>query len=608
MSRADVLRLQEVKRSNYRILGLIGRGQFGRVHCAMHRQTGKLVALKALDLTGSPTSQFLRELKFLVTLEHPNIVACEAIEHWQGKRCLVMEYCEGGTLRQLMENHHRLDPVLSVKLVCDVLAGLEHASLQGIVHCDIKPENILLSVDASGWSAKISDFGISRLSHDLTREPANLTGSPAYMAPERFYGQYSHSTDLYAVGVLLYELLVGYRPFSGAPPDLMVAHLNQPVNIPAHIPTRLQTVILTALQKLKARRYQSATQMLEAMQGAIQDRSQPQFAPHNFATAIAAPKFTLQTLRQEALLDRVDQLSVIEVLPECDRDLCESSLIFYSQDQAISARSYAKGFFDRRAGKIRRNDAIAEPIQDLIVRSSGCFAVTERSIYRLSDTTAQRVAQFNHPSRIAIDPSGKWMAVATLNQSRAKFFSIWTLPQAQLACRPALCEPRSGEFIAIAALHTRHIALVSRKLVSRELGSTRFDFFNRHGKAFGTFSIPLQIERVFPTRKAHFLIAIETGFERSLVLLHLKPYRVIRVGILITPKFVTAYPWGIVVCDDHHLIALDYNGQQIGQAELPAGICAIAAHGETGLAIATWNAGQSTLYTLNLEVIRSASL
>jgi serine/threonine protein kinase len=603
MSRSDVLSLLEVKRSNYRILGLIGRGQFGRVYCAMHRRTGKLVALKALNVAGSPTSQFLRELKFLVTLEHPNIVACEAIEHLQGTRYLVMEYCEGGTLRQLMENHQRLHPALSVKLVCDVLAGLEHANLQGVVHCDIKPENILLSVDASGWSARISDFGISRLSQDMTSEPATFTGSPAYMAPERFYGQYSHSTDLYAVGILLYELLVGYRPFSGAPTDLMVAHLNQQLKIPAHIPTQLQTVILTALQKLKARRYHSATEMLEALKGAIQDQPPLQFEPQHFTTAIAAPKFTVQTLRQEALLDRVAHLSAIEALPQCDRDVCQSSFIFYSQDQTIYARSYARGFFDRRDGKIRRTDVIAEPIQDLIVRSGECFAVTERSIYRLSETTAQRVTQFHHPSRIAIAPSGKWMAVATLDQNRAKFFSIWTLPQAKLACRPASCDSTFAEFIAIAVVHARHIALVSR-----ELGSTRFDFFNRRGKAFGTFNLPVQIERVFPTWKAHFLVATETGYERSLMLLHLKPYRVIRVGILITPKFVTAYPWGIVVCDDQHLIALDYNGQQIGQAELPRGICAIAAYGETGLAIATWNAGQSTLYTLNLEVIRSASL
>ncbi|MEP0979758.1 protein kinase [Leptolyngbya sp. FACHB-17] len=82
---------------------------------------------------------------------------------------------------------------------------------------------------------------MSRLSQEVTPTAANLTGSPAFMAPERFYGQYSHSTDLYAVGILLFELLTGYRPFSGLHTEIIAAHLNQPVRIPAHIPTSLQT-------------------------------------------------------------------------------------------------------------------------------------------------------------------------------------------------------------------------------------------------------------------------------------------------------------------------------------------------------------------------------
>ena len=133
---AHLLR-SELKRSRYRLLGLIGQGQFGRVYCAMHRQTGELVALKSLDHDRFPTHQFLRELRFLVTLQHPNIVACSAIEHLHGRRYLVMDYCEAGTLRDLMENYDRLSPALSIKLVCDILAGLEHAHAQVIVHCDI---------------------------------------------------------------------------------------------------------------------------------------------------------------------------------------------------------------------------------------------------------------------------------------------------------------------------------------------------------------------------------------------------------------------------------------------------------------------------------------
>jgi hypothetical protein len=397
-------------------------------------------------------------------------------------------------------------------------------------------------------------------------------------------------------------LVVGYRPFSGAPAEIMSAHLNQPVRIPAYIPTQLQTVILTALQKLKARRYQSATQMREALQSAIQERVDPQTS----IQAIAAPKFSLQTLRREELTDRVHQISVVEAqpAPEFDQYLRRSSVIFHSYDQTLQSRSYSMGFFDRRTGKPLQSDTISEPIRELIVRSDQCFAVTERSIYQLSAATPKLLTRFHQSSRIAIAPNGNWVAVATLDDDNsAQFISLWTMPHPKLIRRPESCQSIFGEFIAIVAIHTRHIALVSQGIQS-----TRFDFFNRRGQAFGELRIPIQLDQVFPTRRAHFLIATEAGQERSLILLHLKPYRITRVAILITPKFVAAYSWGIVVCDDRQLIALDYTGQQIGQAEIPIGTCAMAAHGENGLAIATWNSGRSELYTLNLEVIRSASL
>ncbi len=579
----------EIKRSKYRILGLVGRGQFGRVYCALHRQTGRFVALKALDSVTLPTHQFLRELKFLVTLQHPNIVMCQAIEHLQGKRYLVMDYCEGGTLRQLMENHDRLHPALSVRLVCDVLSGLEHAHSQGVVHCDIKPENILLSLSAEGWIARISDFGISRLSQEITPEPANLTGSPAYMAPERFYGQYSHSTDLYAVGVLLFELLVGYRPFSGLPTELGAAHLNQAVKIPAQIPTQLQSVIFRALEKLKARRFQSAAQMRETLQLAIQPRSE--FNSQSSTTAIAPKPYSPSILREEFLQSHVEQIGTVEALPlpQYDRYLCRSTLIFLSESQTLQSRSYAMGFFDRRDGKALEVTTIAEPIRELV----GGFALTERSIYRLSEQTPQLLTRFHQSSRIAIAPNGRWMAVAALGScNTAKILSFWTLQQPKLLQRPTICEPALGELVALMAVHSRHVALISR--AER---STRFDVFNRRGQALGTLNIPLQLQQVFQTAQPYCLAAIESEYERSLLLIHLKPYKLIRIAIALSPKFVTAFTWGVVVCSESELIAIDYSGHQLGRSEIPMGTCAIAAHGENGLAIATWHQGQSRLYT-----------
>ncbi|MGD1918875.1 MAG: serine/threonine-protein kinase [Pleurocapsa sp.] len=253
--------------SKYKILHCLGQGQYGRVFCAVHRQTKKLVALKELDRQKFPTRMFLRELGFLVTLQHPNIVSCRGLEYSQTGRFMVMDYCQGGTLRELMESKDKLDPAVSLKLITDILSGLEYARDRSIVHRDIKPENILLERRESGYITRIADFGIARLGEDVdaTQIDTGDTGSPAYMAPEQFYGRYSHASDLYAVGVMLYELLVGDRPFLGAFSDLRNSHLNQTVNLPHTIPFLLRSTIHKALQKLPQRRFNSASEMLKSI-------------------------------------------------------------------------------------------------------------------------------------------------------------------------------------------------------------------------------------------------------------------------------------------------------------------------------------------------------
>lgn len=269
-----------MQHSSYSILKLVGQGQFGRVFCAVHRKTGRLFALKELELQRFPTHKFLRELRFLLSLQHPNIVTCHAIEYTQTGRYLVMDYCEGGTLRNLMQSKAQLNLLGRLKLIIDVLVGLEYIHHCGIIHRDIKPENILLSLNHKGWVARVADFGVAQLSRELGNIHLGHTGSPAYMAPEQFYGHYSPSCDLYAVGVLLFELLVGHRPFSGLPGELMSAHLTQPVNIPDSVPFLLRSPILTALEKLPARRFASATEMLKSIRLATQVESLLQSSTH----------------------------------------------------------------------------------------------------------------------------------------------------------------------------------------------------------------------------------------------------------------------------------------------------------------------------------------
>jgi serine/threonine protein kinase len=209
----------------------------------------------------------LRELRFLLSLEHPNIANCTALEQSATGRQLVLDYCEAGTLRQLMEQSAPVSLAEILTWVAQVLEALDHAHSQGIVHCDIKPENILLGIVPGAWQVKISDFGIARLSQELrTQGISGATGSPAYMAPERFYHQYSAASDLYAVGVILFELVMGERPFTGTPkPAHGGPSQSNFIPIPEDLPDPLQDFLRKALQKLVARRYRTAVAMKTAL-------------------------------------------------------------------------------------------------------------------------------------------------------------------------------------------------------------------------------------------------------------------------------------------------------------------------------------------------------
>ena len=263
----SLMSLNAKYQSQYQILHSLGQGQYGQVFCAAHLQTKELVALKELDRRRFPTRLFLRELGFLVTLQHPNIVSCRGLEYSPTGRFLVMDYCQGGTLRELIESEEKIEPLQSLKLIIDILSGLEYARDRDIIHRDLKPENILLEPQANGWTARIADFGIARLASETNSQPSGNgdTGSPAYMAPEQFYGRYSHASDIYAVGVMLYELLVGERLFSGIYQDLRNSHLSKTVSIPNTIPFLLRSTISKALQKLPQRRFASAAEMLKSI-------------------------------------------------------------------------------------------------------------------------------------------------------------------------------------------------------------------------------------------------------------------------------------------------------------------------------------------------------
>jgi len=209
----------------YRLVRPIGRGAFGNVYEAEHAELGRRYAVKllhgALD-SERARQRFAREARLLARLDHENIVnLIDAGEEPGLGQYLVLEYIRGSTLREVMGSFRGAPPERLVEIVRQLARGLAHAHAAGIVHRDLKPENVMLASHADGRPLiKILDFGVARLFEDeatITSSGAAL-GTAAYMAPEQARGDrdVDHRADVYAMGVMVYELLSGTRPFDGS--------------------------------------------------------------------------------------------------------------------------------------------------------------------------------------------------------------------------------------------------------------------------------------------------------------------------------------------------------------------------------------------------------
>ena len=536
------------QRSNYKILGLLGRGQFGRVFAAVDRTNGTLVALKELKLDRLPTSIFLRELNFLVTLDHFNIVGCKALEHYQNHRFIVMDYCEGGTLRSLIDNSS-LSIDRSLQLVIDILSGLEFAHGKGIIHRDLKPENILLKVSDRSYTACISDFGIARL-HSGDRSTTGNTGSPAYMAPEQFYGQYSYGCDLYAVGIMLFELVVGERPFSGMPQELLSAHLNQPVTIPQSVPFILRSAIARSLQKLPRRRFQNAKQMRESLQ-LIQSILKVD-------TSVSISSFkTLTPVSTEILKQPVTQMAIAS---EQIYLASKNRLALYSNNINLTQSS------DRCKFALDRN------IRSLQPGLAGCFINTSSSLYYLSYSASQDpsfkdllpIAVFPTTSLVsAIDPQEHWFAASYLpNKSKTAAWSIFKLPNCQLQ-RSQINRKLWNFLIAL----NRRYGLG----IYQNQENTEFHLFNRRNNWLANFTTKVKLKAViYNPVFSNRLLAIEANNSQMAILITLKPFRIERIFLKITPALITSYPQGYLLCNRQgKFVAIDGKNLKVSYFQIP---------------------------------------
>jgi serine/threonine-protein kinase len=247
--------------------------------------TDQMVALKILPaelaIHADIKARFIEEAKALARLEHPNIVRLYNFGEEGGRFVLAMQYVEGTTFERRIFSAGRLDWREAAAIMCQVLEGLEFAHARGIIHRDIKPSNILVRGDGS---AMIMDFGIAKMaeggSSRLTATGQTM-GTVRYMSPEQVRGHVvDHRSDLYSVGATLYESIVGDTPFDGATHfEIMMKHLNQaPPSArgarASDVPVALDAVIVRALAKDIAARYQAAGQFREALEKVL-DEAEP---------------------------------------------------------------------------------------------------------------------------------------------------------------------------------------------------------------------------------------------------------------------------------------------------------------------------------------------
>ena len=268
------LAIDRVLDQRYRILEPLGAGGYSQVYLAHDEALRRDVAIKILDPDASRDSElrrrFVKEARALAQLAHPNIVAVYDVGEVDGLPFIVMERLEA-SLKEAIERNGALEPAEAVRIANEVAAGLAAAHARGIVHADLKPSNILF--DPQG-RAKIADFGIARTPQDSAETP-QIFATALYVAPERVEGRpATTATDIYGLGLILYEMLVGKPPFVSANAAVLLRdHVVRPPIPPSHLrqalPPELDPIVLKALAKDPALRYARANDFARAL-GRIQ--------------------------------------------------------------------------------------------------------------------------------------------------------------------------------------------------------------------------------------------------------------------------------------------------------------------------------------------------
>ena len=290
--------MEDGKLGKYEISGILGKGAMGTVYDAHDPIIDRRVAIKTLalpDATDTEAQQelarFKREAQAAGRLTHPNIIGVFDYGETAKLAYIVMEFVDGPSLKSLLDKNERFPPTETVRIIEELLTGLQFSHDRGVVHRDIKPGNVMLT---RAGQVKIADFGIARVESSSMTQAGTIMGTPAYMSPEQFMGQTVDArTDIYSVGVLLYQMLTGERPFEGSMTAIMHKVLNvsppHPSELSVTAPESLDPVVARAMSKRPSQRYASASEFGQSLRAAFHGQTIAPEIIDTEATIIAAP-------------------------------------------------------------------------------------------------------------------------------------------------------------------------------------------------------------------------------------------------------------------------------------------------------------------------------
>lgn len=267
------------KFGRFRVISELGRGAMGVVYRAEDSALGRSVAIKTISLTGGSKierdtheARFLQEARAAGSMSHPSIITIHEMGREGDTAFIAMELLDGRELRELILDRS-LTPTRSAEIAAAVADGLAYAHERGIIHRDVKPGNIMVLHDGR---VKIMDFGIARHHQPTVKTQTGvLLGSPQYMSPEQIIGQpFDHRADIFSLGLVLYEMLTGLKPFAGEDiPELTFKVANLAAKPPSHIspelPGVIDFIVARALKKKPEERYQTAAEFARDLRAAL---------------------------------------------------------------------------------------------------------------------------------------------------------------------------------------------------------------------------------------------------------------------------------------------------------------------------------------------------